>query len=94
VVARRRLREPHVAGIARQLPAFERCGDGVAVDDLPARRVHQIGAALHPADHRRVEQILGFGMERRVDRHHVAMRHHVRGAFVERHAELLFHLQR
>ena len=47
---RRRLREPDVARIAGELAAFERAHDGIAIADLAARRVHEIGAALHLAD--------------------------------------------
>src|SRR6185312_5116780 len=38
----RRLREPDVAGIARELPALQRADDGVAVADLAAGRVHDV----------------------------------------------------
>src|ERR1700687_3580518 len=44
------LREPDVAGIARELAAFQRANDGVAVTDLAAGSVHDIAAALHHAD--------------------------------------------
>ena len=47
--------------------------------DLAARRVDDVGAALHAPDHRLVEQALGLRVERRVDRHHVAVGHHVLG---------------
>src|SRR6476469_8543859 len=50
MLPRRRLREPHVAGIASKLAAFERSHDRVAVADLAAGSVHEIGAALHLAD--------------------------------------------
>ena len=46
MVLRSGLGEPDVARIARQPPLLEGAGDGVAVDDLAARGVDQIGATL------------------------------------------------
>jgi hypothetical protein len=37
----------HVSSIACQLPAFQRADDGIAVDQLAARGVDHIGAALN-----------------------------------------------
>src|SRR5664279_5674366 len=52
------LGEPDVAGVAGKLTRAERGGDVVAVGDLAARRVDEIGAALHRVDQPGVEQIL------------------------------------
>src|SRR5262249_4091183 len=68
----RRLRKPYVTGVARELAAFQRAHDGVAVDNLGASRVHDIAAALHHADQLVVEHALGLGMQWRVDGHNVA----------------------
>ena len=73
---RRRLRKPDVARVTGELPALERPHDGVAVADLAARRVDEVGAALHRADQRVVEQMLRLGVQRAVDRDHVADAHH------------------
>src|SRR4029077_12397987 len=68
VVPGRRLREPHVARVAGQPPALACARDGVAIADLPARGVDQVGAPLHLADQLLVEQVLGLGVQGRVDR--------------------------
>src|SRR5580693_2905631 len=47
MVFRRRLWEPDVSGVARELSAFEPPHDGVAIADLAACGVHEIGPALH-----------------------------------------------
>ena len=94
MVLRRRLREPDVAGIARELAALQRADDGVAVADLAARGVHEIGAALHHADQLVVEQVLGLGMQRRVDGDHVADLDQRLDVRVEGEAELLLDLLR
>ena len=72
IVPGRRLREPDVARIARKLAAVQGPDHSVAIADLAARGVHEIGAPLHLADQRIVEQVLGLRMQRRVDRDHVA----------------------
>ena len=72
MVAWRRLREPHIACVAGELPALERPRDRVAIADLASRCVHDIRAALHLRDQGIVEHALGFGMERAVDRDDVA----------------------
>ena len=72
VVPRRRLREPDVSGVARELSAFERPHDRVAIADLAARGVHEIGPALHLGEKPVVEQVLGLGVKRRVDRDDIA----------------------
>ena len=64
MILRRRLREPHVAGIASKLSAFQRTDDGVAIADFAAGSVDDIGAALHLGDKLFVEQVLGLGMQR------------------------------
>src|SRR5882757_10545913 len=50
VIARRRLREPHVTGVTCELSAPERTNDGIAIADLAACGVHDISAALHLPD--------------------------------------------
>jgi hypothetical protein len=55
MVTRRWLREPHVSGVAAKLVAFESADDRVAIADLAARGVHEIGAALHLGEERTVE---------------------------------------
>ena len=72
MILRRGLREPDVAGIAGKLAALKRPGNRVAVADLAARRVDEIGAALHLRDHLFVEEIFGLRVQRRVDRDDVA----------------------
>src|ERR1700683_4608468 len=57
VVARRWLGEPDVAGVACELAALARRDDRVAVADLAARGVDQIGAPLHLRQQLRVEQV-------------------------------------
>ena len=37
-------------------------GDRIAITNLSPCRVHQIGAALHPRDHRFIEQVFRLGM--------------------------------
>jgi hypothetical protein len=71
VILRRRLREPDVAGVPGKLSARERPDNGIAVADLAARRIDQVRAAFHRADERVVEQMLGLGVQRAVDRDHV-----------------------
>src|SRR5262249_31414893 len=46
--------------------------DGVTVANLGTRSVHDIAAALHHADQLVVEHVLSLGVQRRIDRHHVA----------------------
>ena len=94
MICRSRLGEPDVAGIASQLAGLERACDPVAVADLPAGGVDDVGAALHLPDHLVVEEVLGLRVKRRVDGHHVAVRDHLRGRLVEGDAELLLDLLR
>src|ERR1700722_13384269 len=72
MVARRRLREPHISRIACELATFERAHDSITIANLAARRVHDVAAALHHADQLVVEHMLSLGMERGVDGDHVA----------------------
>ena len=71
------LGEPHVAGVAGELAAFEGPDDRVAIADLAARGVHEIGAALHLGEQLVVEEVLRFRMKRRIDRHNVTDLDHV-----------------
>src|SRR6516225_10253065 len=75
VVLGRGLWKPDVAGVGRELSAFQRAYDGVTVANLAASRVHDIAAALHHTDQLVVEHALGLGMERRVDGDHIADLH-------------------
>src|SRR5580700_9010313 len=92
MVARRRLREPHVSRIARELTIFERAHDSITIANLAARRVHDVAAALHHADQLVVEHMLSLGMERGVDGHHVAYLDHRLDVRVEGEPELLLDL--
>ena len=94
MVLRRGLGEPHVAGIAGKLPALARPRDRVAVADLAARRVDQVGAAFHLGDQLLVEHVLRLRVQRCVDRDHVARLHERLGVVVEGDAELLLDLGR
>jgi hypothetical protein len=58
MVVGRRLREPHAAGVPSELAALERTGDRIAVTDLGARRIHEVGTPLHLGDERLIEQVL------------------------------------
>src|SRR5271166_1399469 len=71
MVLRRWLGEPHVSGVAAKLAAFESTDDAVAIADLAAGGVHEIGAALHLGEELIVEEILRFRVKRRIDRHNV-----------------------
>src|SRR5262245_41371151 len=68
----RRLRKPHIARIACELPAFERPDDGIAVDNFASGGVHDVATALHHANQPIVEQVLGLRMQRGVDSDDVA----------------------
>jgi len=72
MIARRRLREPDVTGITGELSTLERTNDGIAIADLAARGVHEVGAALHLRDQCIVEQALRLRVQRCVDRDDVA----------------------
>src|SRR6516165_10665082 len=92
MVARRRLWEPHVSGIARELATFERAHDSITITNLPARRVHDVAAALHHADQLVVEHMLSLGMQRSVDGDHVAHLDQGLDVRVEGEPELLLDL--
>src|SRR5680860_1739780 len=72
MVPRRGLREPDVARIARELTAFQCANHRVAVDDLAARRIHEVATALHHADKLVVEHVLGLWVQWRIDRDYIA----------------------
>ena len=94
VVIGRRLGEPDIAGVPGELAALQRTHDGVAIADLPAGGVHEVRTPLHGGEQVVVEEPFGPGVERRVDRDDVAMRHHVGRALVKGQAQLPFHLVR
>jgi hypothetical protein len=87
-----RLREPDVSGIPGELAAFQRPRDRVAVADLAPGGIDDVRAALHLGDQGVVEEVLGLRMEGRVDRDHVADRHHRLGVRVVGHAEFALNL--
>ena len=92
MIPRRGLWEPDVAGVPGKLAALERPRDRVAVADLAARGVDDVGAALHLGDQGVVEEVLGLGMQRRVDRDDVADSYERLDVRVEGHAELALDL--
>ena len=73
----RRLREPYVACVARELTAFEGPNDGVAIANLAPLGVHEISPTLHFREQSVVKEVLRFRMKRRVDGHDVADLDHV-----------------
>ena len=75
-------------------PALERAGHGVAVAYLAAGRVDEVRAALHLADQRIVEHVLGLRVQRAVDRNHVADLHHRLDVVVIGQVQLLLDLGR
>jgi len=89
MVLRGGLGEPDIARVARELARLARARDRIAVADLAACRVDEVGAALHLADQVGVEEVLGLGMQGRVDRDDVADAHQRLGARVVRDVELL-----
>src|SRR6202042_463044 len=66
MILRCRLRIPDVAGVAGELSALKGSDDGVAIANQAARRVHEVCTTLHFADQCIVEEIQGFGVQRRV----------------------------
>ena len=64
----------------------------IAVANLAARRIHEIGAPFHLGDQRLVEEIFRLRMQRGVDRHHVADGNHGCCVRVEGDIQLLFKL--
>ena len=91
MIVRRWLREPDIPGIAGEMAALEGADNRIAVADLGARCVHDVGATLHLRDELVVEEILGLWMQRRIDRDHVADLDHVFDRGVPGETEL--HLQ-
>src|ERR1700728_2250311 len=62
VVLWRGLGKPHVARIPGELSALARPRDCLAVADLAAGSVDEVGTALHLAEHLRVEKFFGLRM--------------------------------
>src|SRR6202048_440598 len=89
MVARRRLWEPHVSRVARELATFERAHDSITIANLAARRVHDVAAALHHGDQLVIKHMLSLGMEWGVDGDHVAPLDQRLDVRVEREPELL-----
>ena len=94
VVVGRRLGEPDIAGVPREPAALQRAHHGVAVADLPPGRIHEVRTPLHCGEQVVIEKPLGPGVQRRVDRDDVAVRHHVGRALVKGQAQLAFHVGR
>ena len=72
MVLRRRLREPDIPGVTGELSAFERPHDRVAIADLAARGVHEIGPTLRLGEKLVVKRVLSLRVKRRVDRDDIA----------------------
>ncbi len=72
MVRRRWLREPHVACIAGQLAALQRGRNGIAVAQLAACGVDQVGAALEVLQRLGIDHVLRLGVKRAIERDHVA----------------------
>lgn len=58
VIFWRRLREPDIAGIAREPAGLQGTHDGIAFDELATCGVDEIRAALHQREHPVVEEVL------------------------------------
>src|SRR3546814_6373918 len=74
MVLGRGLREPDVSRIAGKLAALECAHDRIAIGQLAARGVDQIGTALEALERLVVDHVLGLRMERYVERDDVADR--------------------
>src|SRR3546814_4712057 len=72
MVLGRGLREPDVSRIAGKLAALECAHDRIAIGQLAARGVDQIGTALEALERLVVDHVLGLRMERYVERDDVA----------------------
>ena len=72
MIARWRLWKPDVSGVASEPPSLERADNGVALTDLAASRVHEVGPTLHFREQCIAEQTFRLGMQRRIDRDYVA----------------------
>ena len=73
VVVRARLGRVDVDGGAGEVPALEGRGEGLEVDDGPARGVDEHGVRLHGLDFLFPDQPLGRRRLRDVERHHVGL---------------------
>ena len=88
MIIRHGLWKPDIARVARELTAFQRSHDRVAITDLSPSRIHDIGAAFHLRQQRVVEQVLSLGMQRCVDRNNVTNLDHVFDARMKNDVEL------
>lgn len=77
MICRRRLRKPDITSIARELTIFKSANNSVAVANLGARRVDEIGPALHALRKAFIEKAFGGRIERRVDRNNIAHFYHL-----------------
>jgi len=68
----RRLREPDVTRVTGKPSALQSANHRIAVANLAARRIDEVGAPLHLADEGIVEQVLGFRVQRSIDGNHIA----------------------
>src|SRR3546814_8242787 len=93
MVLGRGLREPDVSRIAGKLAALECAHDRIAIGQLAARGVDQIGTALEALERLVVDHVLGLRMERYVERDDVADAVHLLAAVVPRSEEQPYELQ-
>src|SRR3546814_2764430 len=94
MVLGRGLREPDVSRIAGKLAALECAHDRIAIGQLAARGVDQIGTALEALERLVVDHVLGLRMERYVERDDVADAVHLLAAVVPGEAQFRLHLGR
>src|SRR3546814_20727174 len=91
MVLGRGLRELDVSRIAGKLAALECAHDRIAIGQLAARGVDQIGTALEALERLVVDHVLGLRMERYVERDDVAAAVHLPPAVVPGEAQLRPH---
>src|SRR3546814_2273615 len=94
MVLGRGLREPDVSRIAGKLAALECAHDRIAIGQLAARGVDQIGTALEALERLVVDHVLGLRIERYVERDDVADAVHLLAAVVPGEAQFRLHLGR
>src|SRR3546814_18948935 len=87
MVLGRGLREPDVSRIAGKLAALECAHDRIAIGQLAARGVDQIGTELEALERLVVDHVRGLRMERYVERDAVADAAHLPAAVVPGEAE-------
>lgn len=85
---------PDVARVTGELSRLQGADDRVAVDDLGAGGVDDVGARPHGRQQLLVEEVLRLGVERGVDGDHVDVAGEFLGTRVEGQAQLLLDLAR